>query len=62
MHTAPTTRAELLDVLALFPKCSQCGVPLSVAEPVVPDPAHAFRMRHAGPCQCPPAALPSLTV
>jgi hypothetical protein len=62
MHTVPTTRAELLDVLALFPKCSQCGVPLSVAEPVVPDPAHAFRMRHAGPCQRPPVGCSPLTV
>lgn len=53
MHTAPATQTELLQVLALFPKCSACGGALSVAEPVMPDPAHAFRMRHAGPCPAP---------
>jgi hypothetical protein len=49
-HTAPTTAAELLDVLALFPKCSMCGAALSVAEPLEPDPGHAFRLRHCGAC------------
>lgn len=49
MHTPPATVAEVRDVLALFPKCSACGEPLESNE-AVPDPAHAFRMRHAGPC------------
>lgn len=54
MHTAPATQAELIDVLALFPKCTHCGQQLSVAESVMADPNHAFRMCHAGPC--PPIA------
>jgi hypothetical protein len=54
MHTAPANQIELLSVLALFPNCSACGQPLSVAEPIIADPAHAFRLRHVGPC---PSAL-----
>jgi hypothetical protein len=57
-HTPPASTTELLDVLALFPKCTACGAPLSVAEPVIPDPEHAFRMRHARPCEPAPPPTP----
>lgn len=56
MHTPPATAAEVRDVLALFPNCFQCGQPLTDVV-AVPDPAHAFRMRHRGQC---PACSPSL--
>jgi len=56
MHTAPTTQTELLDVLALFPKCTRCGGSLSVAEPIEADPTHAFRLKHCGCCPTPPRA------
>lgn len=49
-HTAIASRAELLDVLALFPKCSACGQTLSVADAVIADPGHAFRLKHLGEC------------
>jgi hypothetical protein len=58
MHTAPATAAEIRDVLTLFPNCSACGAPLA-ATAAVPDPAHAFRMRHAGPCPIAHSALHS---
>lgn len=49
-HTAPTTRTELLDVLALFPNCTTCGAEMSLLERIEADPYHAFRLRHVGPC------------
>jgi hypothetical protein len=54
MHTVPATQAEMLDVLALFPKCTRCGATLSVAEPIEPDSAHAFRLKHCGLCPTTP--------
>lgn len=56
MHTAPATQTELLQVLALFPKCTRCGGALSVAEPIESDPSHAFRLKHLGFCPTAPRA------
>jgi hypothetical protein len=55
LHHSPPTTPELLDVLALFPKCTQCGGALSVAEPIEPDPGHAFRLKHCGCCPSSPS-------
>lgn len=55
-HTQPASTTELLSILALFPKCTTCGAHMSALEPIEPDPTHAFRLRHAGPCTPPLAA------
>jgi hypothetical protein len=50
-HTRPVGTTEMLAVLALFPKCTTCGGQMSLVDPLEPDPTHAFRLRHVGPCQ-----------
>lgn len=49
-HGAPETALQHAEIVALFPRCSACGVPLSPADRLEPDPDHPFRMKHAGPC------------
>lgn len=55
LHHSPPTTPELLDVLGLFPNCSRCGGELSMADPVEPDPKHAFRLKHCGCCPTSPS-------
>jgi len=56
LQHSPLSATDLIDVLALFPKCTRCGGSLSVAEPIEPDPAHAFRLKHLGLCPTTPHA------